>query len=199
MVLILMVDHGKLFSIRISANTRLSIDSGSSLVDSVRLQLITSRVSLRGGVFLLTVPLAERVYSLVLLAANQLITTHALRCFVPLSRRRHLVVIASLVLHRGVGFAMLGLLKVLSRARRLVISCTLWLFQLILTDTVMGVHMFVARFHGVIWRVFACMAACESLAILWDNRRHNLMIETLLIPTICIDVLRIVLFLLSWV
>ena len=63
----------------------------------------------------------------------------------------------------------------------------------------MGVRMLVARFHGVIWRVFACMAACESLAILWDNRRHNLVIETLLITTVCIDVLRIVLFLLSWV
>ena len=201
LVLILVVDHGELFSIWISANTRLSIATGSSLVDTVRLQLITSCVSLRSGVFLLTVPLAERVHRLVLLAAHQLIATHhALCCFVALSRCRHFVVIASLVLHGGVGLAMLGLLKVLSRARRLVISCTLWLFQLILTDAVMGVRMLVARFHGVIWRVFACMAACESLAILRDCMGHNVMIETLLlITTVCINVLRIVLFLLSWV
>ena len=63
----------------------------------------------------------------------------------------------------------------------------------------MGVRMLVARFHGVIWRVFACMAACESLAILRDCMGHHVMIETLLITTVCINVLRIVLFLLSWV
>ena len=122
LVLILVVDHGKLFSIWISANTSLSIATGSSLIDTVRLQLIASCVSLGGGVFLLTVHLAERVHRLVLLAADHLITTHALRCFVALSRCRHFVVITTLVLHGRVGFAMLGLLKVLGRARGLVLT-----------------------------------------------------------------------------
>ena len=62
----------------------------------------------------------------------------------------------------------------------------------------MGVRMLVARFHGVIWRVFACMAACKSLAVLWDIIGH-MVIVTLLIITVCINVLRIVLFLLSWI
>ena len=66
----ILVDDGELISIRVSANTRVTITTASSLSYTVRLQLIASCVSLRGGVFFLAVPLAERVHRLVLLAAH---------------------------------------------------------------------------------------------------------------------------------